>query len=514
MRVVALVLWAACGAMAAVVALARDALVALPGEDLATAAAMVLAHLALGAGLTLGLARGRRRWPALLPPLALGVAWAALWVPAPPRPTAAARSPSIALVTLDTFRADNLGPFGGQAETPVLDALAADGLLFTNAVATAPLTAPSHASMLTGLGTRAHGLMANGGTLQDGASVVPRLSAAGYRTGAFLSSRVLDRGTGLAAGFGHYDDRWGWRQRFDWFPGLKNVFGRGRPAARVGDETVERALTWIREGEGPFLLWVHLYDAHAPYLAPPGWRPSREEQAEAAALDRAERPHATDRASFTRNLEQGFAHGQRLLYRSAARWTDHLVGQLVAGLPPETVLVVVADHGESLGEHDYWFNHGGALWEPSMHVPLILRWPGQVPGGQQSDALVGVDRVAGLLLGIAGLEELDLEALVASAAPIPQYTPGQQARSRFGRPPGDGQPVAALRMPRAKLLVQGDSEPVYYDLDTDPVELDPQPVPQEHAAEADALRRVAAEAPAGPDAQQSAWLEAIGYTGW
>jgi arylsulfatase A-like enzyme len=514
MRLVALLLWCACAALAAAAILARDALVALPGEVAPVLATAVVVHLVIGLGLTLGLTRGHRRWPALLPPLALGAAWAALWAPPPPRPTGTATGPSIALITLDTFRADSLDALGRQAETPVLDALAAEGLLFTNAVATAPLTAPSHASMLTGLGVRAHGLYTNGGEIRTGGSVVPRLATAGYRTGAFLSARVLDRRTGLAAGFSHYDDRWGWMQRTDWFPGIKGLFGRGRPAARVGDETVRRALTWIQAGEGPFFLWVHLYDAHAPYVAPAGWRPSPEEQTEAAALDRAGRPHSTDRASFTRNLERGFAHGQRLLYRSAVRWTDHLVGELVAGLPPDTVLVVVADHGESLGEHDYWFNHGADLWEPSMHVPLILRWPGRVPAGERSEALVGVERVAGLLLGIAGLEELDLEALQAAEAPVPQFTPGQQARSRFGRPPGDGLPVAALRMARAKLVVPGGGEPAYYDLDLDPGENAPLPVPPDLAAEADDLGRAVADAPAGPDARQSAWLEAIGYTGW
>lgn len=515
MKLVGVLAWLVCALVGAAAVVRVDSLVALPGEAIGPGAVTLALHLVFAVPLVLLLARGRRPWLVLLPPAVLALVWLVVAPGATKRPEGVAAGPSVVLITLDTFRADHLGVLGGQAETPHLDDLAASGTLFRNAVTTAPLTAPAHASMFTGATVHEHGLVANGGHLDGVGAVVTLFPERGYRTGAFLSSRVLDRSTGLILGFGHYDDRWGWLQRLDWLPGLTALLGRGRPAARSGHETVDRALRWAALEPGPFLLWVHLYDSHAPYLPPTGWRPSAEDMASAAALDREGREHATDREGFFRNLEQGFGHGQRLLYRSAVHWTDHLVGELVAGLPDDAVILVVGDHGESLDEHGYYFNHGANLLEPSMHVPMILRWPGRVEPGTVSDVLVGVHQVAPTLLEVLEAEGHGLppSLLEGGCDSVVQYTPGQQARSRFGRPPGDGQPRAALRSRDSKLVLGADGALSLYDLGSDPGELAPTRQPS-LSGERTRLEALLDSAPPPPDLQQLEWLEAIGYTEW
>ncbi len=519
MKVTAALAWLGCALLGVWVVLGLDALVALPGEQLGPALVAALAHATLGALLTLLLARGRRPWSALIPPVLLALGWLLLRPEAPPRSAGGAAGPPVVLITLDTFRADHVGAMGGPVETPHLDALAASGALYRNAVTTAPLTAPAHASMLTGAVVHEHGLVANGGRSSWQGTVANRFLGAGYHTGAFLSSRVLDRSTGVAQGCEHYDDRGGWVQRLDRLPGVTALLGRGLPAARSGQQTVDRALRWVEHREGPYLLWVHLYDTHAPYLPPTGWRPSSEELAAAAAADRAGRERPQDRESFLRNLEQGFGHGQRLLYRSAVRWTDHLVGQIVAGVPEDAVILVVGDHGESLEEHGYHFNHGANLLEPSMRVPMILRWPGEVEPGTVSDELVAVNQVAPTLREVTDSQLPEAREGAPSlthgwCSELLQYTPGQQARSRFGRPPGDGQPRVALRSASSKLVLHSDGRLLHYDLEADPAELEPEDLGRSASPERTRLELLLGDAPAAPDTRQLEWLEAIGYTEW
>ncbi|MCB9741129.1 MAG: sulfatase [Alphaproteobacteria bacterium] len=478
----------------------------------------VLAHLGLGA-LLLSLAWWRRS-PALLltPPALLAALWLARPTPAlHPAPTGV-EGPPILLITLDTFRADHLGALGGAVETPHLDALAAEGALFTQAISAAPLTAPAHASMLTGLPVRAHGLAANGDRL-DQDSVVPRLAAAGYATGAFLASRVLDRRTGLSQGFQHYDDRWTWRARQAEMPGVAALLGRGQGRERRGDAVVDRALRWMAAQAGASLTWVHLYDPHTPYLPPPEWRPDDAAKAEAAQADAASRPRPEDARGLLRNLEQGYAHGQRLLYAAEIRWTDHLVGRLLAAAPPEAVVLVVGDHGESLAEHGQYFSHGADLFEPSMHVPLLLRWPGQVPAGARHEGLVGIEQVAATLLDAAGVSSTpaSLAAMLEGPArgPVEMYTPGQQARRQVSEWPEALSPeakrVTGLRLEGGKLLAPGAEALAWYDLLADPGELDALAVPIDLTDEAARLEGLRARAPEGLGEEARGWLRELGY---
>jgi Flp pilus assembly protein TadD len=265
---------------------------------------------------------------------------------------------SVVLVTLDTTRLDALGSYGGRAATPALDGLAARGLRYTGAVTPSPLTLPAHASLLTGLEPPEHGLLDNGLARLDGdvATLATVLDAAGYATGAFVASRVLDRRFGLDRGFDVYDDR---------MPGGRiGEFGYPeRDAAAVTDA----ALAWlgtVPRGR-PFLLWVHYYDAHAPY----------------------DGPGATD----------------ALRYASEIASVDRQVARVLAALPAGAdapVVAAVADHGESLGEHGER-GHGLFLYGTVVRVPLLLSGPG-LPAGRTVDGTVSSRRLAPTLLAASG----------------------------------------------------------------------------------------------------------------
>jgi choline-sulfatase len=280
--------------------------------------------------------------------------------PAPgPSGAATAARPSILLVTLDTTRADAIGPEASGIETPAFDALARRGRRFRQAYATVPETLPSHTSMMTGLYPAGHGVHQNARVL---AAVHPllaeKLRAAGYRTVALVSSFVLARRFGLARGFDVYDD----------------ALPAGR-AERSAAETTDRALALIGQNPGqPLFLWVHYFDPHAPYLPPEPFR-SRF----------AARPYLGEIAAM--DVQLG-----RLVQAFEQRATGPVA------------IAVAADHGEGLGDHGE-SQHGNLLYQSTMHVPLVLRGPGIAPG--TVDTPVSTRRLFHTILDWAGLGSAD-----------------------------------------------------------------------------------------------------------
>ncbi|HKO58990.1 MAG TPA: sulfatase-like hydrolase/transferase [Thermoanaerobaculia bacterium] len=265
--------------------------------------------------------------------------------PAPPPPA----RPSILLVTLDTTRADAIG-----ADTPAFTALAARGMRFRYAYATVPQTLPSHASMLTGLYPAGHGVRENARHLGEQQPLVAeRLHEAGYRTAAFVSAFALARRFGLGRGFDVWDED----------------FGEGK-AERDAKATTERALVFLKQrADQPLFLWVHYYDPHYPYTPP---SPYRERYAR--------QPYLGEVASM-----------------------DEQLGRLVAAFEQAggKAILVVADHGEGLGEHGEQ-QHGNLLYQSTMHVPLLLVGPGVKAG--TSDAPVSTRRVFHTILDWAGID--------------------------------------------------------------------------------------------------------------
>ena len=273
----------------------------------------------------------------------------------PPAEESATR-PSILLVTLDTTRADSIGPGAEGVETPAFDALAAKGRRFTRAYATAPQTLPSHASMMTGLYPAGHGVRENARVLPSGHRLLAEdLREAGYRTAAFVSAYPLDRRFGLARGFAVYDDE----------------LSAGTNE-RSAEGTTDRALAYLESaGDGPLFLWVHYFDPHHPYEPPAPF-----------ASDYADDPYRGEIAAMDRQL-------------------GRLVEAFEARVGAPRAIVVAGDHGEGLGDHGEE-QHGHLLYEPTMHVPLVVAGPGVEPG--VVDAPVSVRRVFHTVLDWAGLD--------------------------------------------------------------------------------------------------------------
>ena len=267
----------------------------------------------------------------------------------------AAQRPSILFVTLDTTRADSIGPEASGIQTPAFNAVAARGRRFRSAYATVPETLPSHLSMMTGLYPAGHGVHQNARYVPESAALLAeRLRDAGYRTSAFVSSFAVARRFGLARGFDQYDDH---------LP----VNGVERSAR----ETTDAALRDLAEPGGkPRFLWVHYYDPHTPYA-----------------------PVEPFRSRFS---------GKPYLGEVAAM--DEQLGRLIEAFerqaPGPVALVVVSDHGEGLGDHGE-AQHGQLLYRSTMLVPLVIAGPGVTPA--VVDTPVSTRRVFHTVLDWAGL---------------------------------------------------------------------------------------------------------------
>ncbi len=264
--------------------------------------------------------------------------------------------PSILLVTLDTTRADAIGPEAKGIETPSFNALATRGRRFRQAYATVPQTLPSHASIMTGLYPAGHELHENGRYLAPSQPVIAeRLKGQGYRTAAFVSAFAVARRFGLGRGFDVYDDD----------------FGEGR-AERVAKQTTDRALAYLAQRSAqPLFLWVHYYDPHYPYTPPEPYRTRF-----------AKNPYFGEVASMDEQLG-----------RLASAFQQQVKGPIA--------IIVAGDHGEGLGDHGE-AQHGDLLYQATMHVPLIVIGPGVAPG--VSDTPVSIRRIFHTILDSAGID--------------------------------------------------------------------------------------------------------------
>jgi len=391
--------------------------------------AALAAGLVLAAGLYLARSASRR---ALSDATAPGVrrAWTARGI----------ERPNVLLVTLDTTRADHLGCYGhAEASTPVIDRLAAGGVLFSRAATPAPLTLPAHASVMTGLYPTYHGVRLNGTTAlgQSHTTLAEVFAERGFRTAAFVGAFVVDGRWGLNQGFGTYDDRFdlGKFKRLD-------LAAVQRPA----DVVVDAALRWLEQDKGqPFFAWVHLYDPHSPYEPPEPYR-----------------------SQFARRGPAG-------LYDGEIAFVDQQVGRLLdwlaaAGLDDRTIVAVAGDHGEGLGSHGEG-THGFFLYDYAVHVPLIVAAPfpelrGIRVGDQVSLvdlfptvlALAGIDSTArvhgrSLVPAMLGKPLAEAAAYSESMTPALQFGWSPLRSMRAGR-------YAFIEAPRPEL----------YDLQADPGE--------------------------------------------
>ena len=290
-----------------------------------------------------------------------------------------AAGPNVLLVTLDTARADRLGCYGGAAATPYIDALADEGAIFARAVSTAGLTPMSHASILTGLNNYRHGLRVffsteASFTLDPSVATLPELlGRRGWRTAAFVSAYPASAAYGLDRGFEQFDSGIDIDQldlsHQQAHSALWDESGRSHTQRR-GDFTVSAALDWLDGvGSEPWLMWVHLFDVHDFSLVPPAeW---------SARLG----------IQYDPSVKNNDLAWRERMYDAELTFADEQVGRLLErirarGEWEETIVVITADHGQGLTEgaqNHGWFKHR-LLYEWSLHVPLIVRIPGEREG--------------------------------------------------------------------------------------------------------------------------------------
>ena len=272
---------------------------------------------------------------------------------------------NVLIISLDTTRADYLGCYDDRRRiTPNLDAFAQQSVLFERVTAPVPMTLPSHSTMMTGLDPPVHGAHDNliYKLSESTDTLAEVLRDEGLMTGAFVSTYVLDSLFNLDQGFATYDDHLGGEPR-------------NPNNARRGDKTVDRAIQWMRmNAHRPFFLFVHLYDPHFPYEAP---------------------------APFGAQFSDPYA--------GEIAFTDHVVGLILKeltqlGLDESTLVLIVADHGEMLGEHGEK-THSYFVYEPVTAVPMMIRTPGGL-AGRRIDTRVGVVDVAPTISGALGLDAL------------------------------------------------------------------------------------------------------------
>ncbi len=277
---------------------------------------------------------------------------------------------NVMLLSVDTLRADFLGCYGCAWNTsPHIDGLAKKSLVFDDACCETPLTGPSFSAMLTSRYPRMVGATRNGMHIaEDAATVTEIFQNAGYYTFAVLSNWTLKgRLCGLDKGFEHYDDmleerRWG-------------VFNGERNAEQVTRAALERLHN--RPPDKPFFAWIHYSDPHAPYHYHSNYSP-------------------VPRGLRTRDRTERV----RVKYASEVAYTDYHIGKLIEALPPNTKLLFVADHGESLYEHGF-LGHGRHVYQDCLHVPLFIQAPEVSPG--RSAAPAQTMDVGPTLLALAGL---------------------------------------------------------------------------------------------------------------
>ena len=280
--------------------------------------------------------------------------------------------PNIILITLDTTRADRMGFLGSRRGlTPNLDAMARQGVVFTRAYSHVPITTASHATILTGTYPQFNRVNDFGVPLSPRLPYLPDLlRAQGYHTGAFVGSLILDALDGTAPGFDRgfevYDAGFHLRR-----PGTD----RYQSVERRAGEVVNHALAWVSQlPNGPFFLWVHLYDAHHPYDPPPPFK-----------------------ARFASQP-----------YDGEIAYVDSVVGKLLHELKTRGVyegaaIAVMADHGESLGAHGEE-THGVFLYDETIRVPLVIKLPHEGGVGKRVENRVELVDVLPTLLQVVGIE--------------------------------------------------------------------------------------------------------------
>jgi len=371
------------------------------------------------------------------------------------------------IVSLDATRADHLSLYGYPLPTsPHLDRFAAQSIVFENARTVVPLTGPSHASLFTSRYPHGHGAFRNGIPLKDSwTPLAEHLRGNGYDTAAFVSGWTL-RGKlcGLAQGFDVYDDR---------IPHRYKLVNRERYA----EETNEAVRTFLdaRQPSGkPLFLFVHYFDPHDPYRRQPEFFPALKQAAD------------TVPAPFPGKIRDTI-----LNYDSEIAYMDRNLGILLdllreKGILDDAVILILADHGESLGEHGYW-GHGRRVYDQMMRIPLVVHAPRQIPGHRRIRQPVSTLDLLPTILSLADLppppgasmQGRDLSGFLRRGDPLPPqriyFETFRGTIKRFTKFVFKNLPKSPMLMGYEEdgfkyILSPGDSSLEIYDLSGDPGE--------------------------------------------
>lgn len=358
-------------------------------------------------------------------------------------------SPNVVIVSVDTLRADFLGCYGSPwATSPHLDGLAAESLVYDDFLCEVPLTGPSFGSFMTSRYPRTTGMTRNGLRMPaEAPTLAEAFRAAGYATFCVQSNWTLKaKLCGLDRGFDVYEEDF-----------HKKRWGIVKPERRADEVTrVALELLQARTPDKPFFAWIHYSDPHAPYLFHREHNPSGK------------------RRWLLKNEEK-----VRVKYASEVAYADEHIGRLLEALPREnTVVVFIADHGESLYEHDY-LGHGRRVYQPELRIPFMVRAPGVTPGRTAAPGR-GVD-VAPTLLALAGLApmpEMLGTDLIGHAPEADRVRVFETYGGAVPRLPGahalmaDASPMRQGVIQDGWKLILGSGHPELFNLREDPGELE------------------------------------------
>ncbi len=389
-------------------------------------------------------------------------AWLALWACAAPE------RPHLFLITSDTLRVDHLSLNGYPRHTsPNLDALAAQARNFTQAITLIPKTGPSMASHFSGLPPNRHGVQANpNGIPQEVPLLAEMLRDHGYDTLAFVSNPILAPRKGFDRGFTRYE-------QFAKVGGLPDLVASFVRMASEHD--------WNR----PTFVWIHLIDPHGPYTPPADLRDlfaadelfradTRVVPIEYEPTEGAPRNRVLGAVPIYQRIgEEARAAWYVSQYDAEIRYMDAAVGRILGELREQDIyqragILFTADHGESLGEHNYFFEHGWFTYDASVRVPLILKPPGGAQPSRHDEQVSNLDTLPTLLalaqlhapLGLAGRNLLDTPLRKDEATPLLVQNPSSYRPRYF-----------AVRTPSHKFIVEeGTGSEELYDLASDPAE--------------------------------------------
>jgi len=380
--------------------------------------------------------------------------------------------PNLVLISIDSLRADRLGCYGAERDTsPAIDRLAEEGVRFETAVAPTSWTLPSHVTLLTGLSIPAHRVAGPKQRIDAARTLLAEhLAGVGYETAGFVSAPFLAHAYGFDRGFSVYRN-------------FASIEESARPvtlkshreshADENAPAVIGAALEWLGErepGAAPFFLFVHLWDVHYDYIPPEPYDAIFDPDYQG---DLDVRDYSFNR-SIDENLPERDLQHLWALYDGEIRWLDSQLKPLLDALREgphsgRTMISLVSDHGEEFFEHRRK-GHWQTLFEESVRVPWIIRYPGEIRAGTAIGGVASLEDVAPTLLALIG------------APPLPEATGRNLATHvRSGR--AAKRPVllnlekmVALRGPSWKVIAPGEGgPPLYYDLEEDPEERDPRP---------------------------------------